>query len=316
MKRYQGIIHLIVFVFIVALVWDMQYNPFTVHDFQSGSFVEVVNAEDPLFKEIKNKSDQYKEEPTDAYIDRVWKKTPGRNGRKVNINKSYELMKGSGNFDEKKLVFDQVNPETSLEDLPAAPIYRGHPDKDMVAFLINVSWGTEHIPTILKTLKANEVKATFFIEGKWAKENVEYVKMIAEEGHSLGNHAYNHPDMAHLNNEEIEKQIVQTNEIIKAITGETPKWFAPPSGSFTDQVVKVAHEHQMQTILWTVDTIDWKKPSVSVMMNRVMNKVHPGATILMHPTPPVAQGMDQMIKEILRKGYKIGTIDKLLSEER
>ncbi len=48
-----------------------------------------------------------------------------------------------------------------MDELPAAPIYRGHPDKNMVALMINVSWGKEYIPPILNTLKENNVKATF-----------------------------------------------------------------------------------------------------------------------------------------------------------
>lgn len=72
-------------------------------------------------------------------------------------------MKEAGTFDESKLVFDQIPPEISLKDLDGSPIYRGHPEKDMVAFLINVSWGEEHIPEMLRILKENQVKATFLL---------------------------------------------------------------------------------------------------------------------------------------------------------
>lgn len=307
-------VNFFVFIIIVAIAFNTDYNPFAMNDLNTLS--EVAKTEDVLYKEIEQKSSRYSETPQNAVIDRVWKKTPGRNGLKVNIEKSYKAMKKEGLFDKSLLVFDQIPPEITLKDLPASPIYRGHPDKKMVAFLINVSWGTEHIPEILTILKENKVKATFFIEGKWAKENADYVKMIQEEDHVLGNHAYNHPDMTRLSNQEILEQISQTNEIIKAITDHSPKWFAPPSGSFTDEVVQVAHNINMQTILWTVDTVDWKNPSVSVMLNRVNSKIHPGATILMHPTPAIVKGLGPLIKDIKAKGYRLGTIEKLLNEER
>lgn len=271
---------------------------------------------DELMEKIKASTEKYNEEAQDAYIDRVWKKTPARNGRTVNIKKSYNSMKKQGSFDASLLVFDEVKPSISLEDLPASPIYRGHPDKEMVSLLINVSWGTEYIPGILKILKNENVKATFFIEGKWAKQNKDIVKMIHEESHVIGNHAYNHPDMAKMSSSEIQEQIEQTNDIIEAIIGTKPKWFAPPSGSFNENVVKIAHELEMETILWTVDTIDWKNPSVSVMINRVITNIHPGATILMHPTEPVAQGLAPLIQEIKQKDLNIGTIESLLSEKR
>ncbi|WP_026906167.1 polysaccharide deacetylase family protein [Paucisalibacillus globulus] len=317
MYNYRNYINFVVFVIIVMLSFNININPFKPDGETVFSQLEVVKSEEePLYKEIKEKSTSFNEEPKDAYIDSVWKKTPGRNGRQVDVDASYNRMKKDGKFNEELLVYKQVSPKVSLDDLEAAPIYRGHPEKQMVSFLINVSWGTEHIPEILNILKEHKVKATFFLEGKWAKEHVDYVKMILEQGHTIGNHAYNHPDMARLNRNEIVNQIEDTNDIIHAITGESPKWFAPPSGSFSNDVVVVADELKMNTILWTVDTVDWKNPTVNVMINRVMGKIHPGATILMHPTPSIVNGLSSLITEIKAKDYKIGTIDKLLSETR
>ncbi|WP_163971266.1 polysaccharide deacetylase family protein [Oceanobacillus halotolerans] len=318
MYRYGKYIHMIVFAFVVLITFNYDYNPFELNermdDFQ---FTEgVAKTEDPLYIEISEKSYDYTEPPQDAVIDEVWKKMPGLNGLEVDIDKSYKQMKKEKTFNESLLVFNEIPPDVTLKDLPAAPIYRGHPEKDMVSFLINVSWGGEHIPHILNVLKKHDVKAAFFIEGKWAKENSDYVKMIDEQNHVIGNHAYNHPNMERLSKQEVREQLTQTNEIIKAIIGETPKWFAPPSGNYNDQVVDVAYDLKMETILWSVDTIDWKNPSVSVMINRINNKIHPGAMVLMHPTSSIAQGLEEIIVTIQDKGYRIGPIDKLLSEER
>ncbi len=307
LNLYAILLLLIVLTVIIAPKNNFLFN---------NSAIFVTKDNDKLLEEIKASTKKYNEEPQDAYIDRVWKKTPARNGRKVNIKKSYDTMKKQGSFDASMLVFDEVKPSVSLNDLPASPIYRGHPEKEMVSLLINVSWGTEYIPGILKILKNENVKATFFIEGKWAKENKDIVKMIHEENHVIGNHAYNHPDMAKMSSSEIREQIEQTNDIIEAIIDVKPKWFAPPSGSFNDNVVNIAHDLDMETILWTVDTIDWKNPSVSVMINRVINNIHPGATILMHPTEPVAQGLAPLIQEIKQKDLSIGTIESLLNENR
>jgi len=315
-QRIRWIVIFFGFIIIMGLSYNSNYNPFVNNNLDDLSFVDVSKVENVLYKEIEEKSELYNEAPQDAYIDKVWKKTPGRNGLKINLEKSYEQMKETGEFKKSLLVYDQIPPNVSLEELPPSPIFRGHPEKNMVAFLINVSWGSEYIPDILEVLKENNIKATFFIEGKWAKENAEYVKMIAEQGHIIGNHAYNHPDMTRLSNQAILEQINQTNDVIKAITGKRPKWFAPPSGSYSEHVVDTADNLEMETVMWTVDTIDWKNPEVSVMINRVMDKLHPGATILMHPTSSVSKGLPQLIEAIKAKDYKIGTIEKLLSEER
>ncbi len=269
-----------------------------------------------IIAQIEKRAPYLEEDAQEPYIDRVWKKTPGRNGRQVNVNKSYQNMKESKEYNESLIVFDEIKPIKSLRDLPPSPIYRGHPEKQMIALLINVSWGEQYIPQILKTLDQHDVKATFFIEGKWAKEHPEIVKMIDEENHLIGNHSYNHPNMAAISDAEKRKQIDQTNHILQSMTKAQPIWYAPPSGSFNEKVVQIARQLNMETILWTVDTIDWKNPSVSVMINRVITNIHPGATILMHPTKVVSEGLGTMIEEIKDKDYKIGTIEELLSANR
>lgn len=290
---------------------------FYVYVYEGNKIDQAVSSTtNSLLAEINEKAPTYEEAPEDAHIDSVYKKTPGRNGVKVNVQKSYAKMKKAKQFDETKLVFDSIPPKVSLKDLAASPIYRAHPEKQMIGLMINVSWGTEHIPAILAILKEKHVQATFFIEGKWAQENKDILKMIHEENHLIGNHAYNHPDMAKITETEMKQQITQTNEIIEAIIGESPNYFAPPSGSFNEKVVKIAHDLNMETILWTVDTVDWQNPTVSVMINRVMKHIHPGAMILMHPTVPVAQGLDELIEKIKQEQLKLGTIKQLLSESR
>jgi len=317
MQKYQKYVQLLLFLMILSIAINNNYNPFQTKIEYEGVLSEIrVDTFDKLYEKILQKSEEIAEDAEDAYIDRVWKKTPGRNGLRINIDESYKRMKKAGEYNEQLLVTEEITPKKDLSDLPAAPIYRGHPKKEMVTLLINVSWGTEYIPEILQTLKEKNVKANFFIEGKWAQEHPNLVKMIAEQNHIIGNHAYNHPNMARMNRQDVFEQINRTNEILQAITGNKPKWFAPPSGSFNEHVVEVAHELKMETILWTVDTIDWKKPSVSVMLNRVLTKVHPGAMILMHPTEPVSKGLGELINELEKKGYKIDHIENLLNSKR
>ncbi|KGP74035.1 polysaccharide deacetylase family protein [Pontibacillus yanchengensis] len=310
---------LLVFTLMVVISYGTFQNPFSQDFFSTIKETSVPVAkpsEDELWKEIEEKAKNYEEAAQNATIDKVWKKMPGLNGVKVDVEKSYENMKEKGSFNPSLLSLKQTEPEVSIADLPAAPIYRGHPDKAMVALNINVSWGEEYIPKMLNILKDQDVKATFFIEGKWANMHSDLVKMIQEQGHAIGNHAYNHPDMSRLTADEIQKQLVKTNDILKAITGEKPTLFAPPSGSFSNEVVKIADEQNMETILWSVDTIDWKKPSKDVLLQRVVPKLHNGAFILMHPTQSSNSALNDLILKIKEKKYKIGTVNNVLNEKR
>jgi peptidoglycan-N-acetylglucosamine deacetylase len=271
---------------------------------------------DDLYKKIQSFSDQHKIDPIDAKVDRVWKAIPGYNGLAVSIEASYKKMKKGGNFDENKVVYKEVPPNVHLEDLPSEPIYRGNPQKAMVALLINVAWGNEYIPEILKILNGHQTKATFFFDGSWVKKNPDLARLIKEGGHEIGNHAYSHPDLKQRSKDETIVEISKTNDVIKETLGIKPKWFAPPSGSFNQVTIQVADQLDMKTILWTVDTVDWRKPATSEMVQRVLTKVENGSMVLMHPTRPVAEGIGTMITKIKAKGYQLGTVSDLMSEKR
>lgn len=278
--------------------------------------VAVSVHENPLYREIEAQALKYEVNPEDARIDPVWKAIPGYNGLKVNVDKSFSKMKKSGVFSKELLVFEEVRPKVHLSDLPPAAIYKGHPEKPMVSFIINVAWGNEYLSDMLATLKKHHVKADFFLEGRWVKNNPELAKMIVDAGHDVGNHSFTHPDMKSLSPAKINEEIVKTNDVIEATTGKTPKWFAPPSGSYKEEVVRIADAHGLGTVMWSVDTIDWQKPSPEVLIQRVNGKLHNGALILMHPTDSTARSLDRLIAEIKAKNFEIGTVTNLLSEKR
>ncbi|RWZ60444.1 hypothetical protein EQV77_03890 [Halobacillus fulvus] len=271
---------------------------------------------DDLYKTIEENKSEYERPAEDAWIDSVWKKTPGINGRIVDVQASYEKMKKEGKFNEKLLVYKIIKPEVMLKDLPASPIYRGHPDKEMVSFLINVSWGEAYIPDMVETLSEYQVKANFFIDGVFAKEFTPLIRMIEEEGHTIGSHGYAHKDMAKMSKQQAKDNMELADEFLFALTNQKVHYFAPPSGSFTNHTVEAAADLEMETILWTVDTIDWKKPTEDVLVERVRTKLHNGATILMHPTEVTAKSLPALIEMIRKEGYRIGSIDQLLSPAR
>ncbi|GKU82521.1 polysaccharide deacetylase family protein [Niallia sp. NCCP-28] len=305
-------------IMLILISWFIANNPL------SNTYVASLKEEtmlvsatkDPLYEEIQKKAKKYNVAPEDAKIDPVWKAIPGINGLEVDVDASYKKMKNSGAFKEKNLVYKQLKPSVHLEDLPPSPIYKGNPNKQMVSFIINVAWGNEYLPDILASLKKHHVKASFFLEGRWTKKNPELAKMIVDAGHEVGNHSYSHPDMSKIGTAQINQELKKTNDVIEATTGKTVNWFAPPSGSYTNEVVNIASQYNMGTLMWSIDTIDWRKPSKEELINRVVEKVHNGAMILMHPTQPTTSSIDQLIEQIQAKGYEINTVTELLSEER
>ena len=192
------------------------------------------------------------------------------------------------------------------------PIYQGNPEKKQVAFLCNVYWGEDVLPQMLNILEKEQIKISFFIGGIWAKKNPEVLKALVNKGHELGNHGYLHKHPDQLTVKQNEEEILKTEKIIVELTGIKTNLFAPPYGERGKNVLKAAANLKYKTILWSIDTIDWQKPSPRTIVNRVIPNLTNGAIILIHPMPQTVQAFPELIKKIKAKGYEIVTVSQIL----
>ncbi len=276
----------------------------------------VSMTQDELYQEVYNYANDKRIEPVNPYVDKVWKLIPGLNGRTVNIEKSYERMKEIGYFDSNEIVYTDIPTKKDLEEFIDTPIYRGNPNKKMVTLNINVAFGDQYIVPMLEILEKKDVKANFFVEGRFAVKFSEIIEQVSSAGHVIGNHSYSHADFQKIDESSMRNEIDKTNQILENFTAEKIRYFSPPSGSFNNNTCEIAAEYNMFSILWTLDTIDWQNPSASTILNRIIPKLHNGAIILMHPTKNTVLALDKMIDEIIKRGYEIGTLDGFLSSER
>ena len=201
---------------------------------------------------------------------------------------------------------------TTTTQTKIQPIFHGNISQPKVAFACNVFWGEEFLPDMLQTLSNQNTHITFFIGGSWAKKYPDLLADIANKGHELGNHTYSHPHPNTISKEKNKEQIVKTEDLVKEITGTKTTLYAPPYGEYNDTVLTAADELGYTTIMWTIDTIDWKRPPADIIKNRVIKKLHNGAIILMHPTEPTAKALPELITEIKKAGYTITTVSDIL----
>lgn len=317
MKKRQTLHFVVFFILFILTIPHFKSIPGRFfYPFQPVASTAVdIPEKDPLYQKIEQAAMKLNEPAINAEIDRVWKAIPGYNGKVVDIEASYRKMKKYG-FSREKLVFKETSPEVHLSDLPPAPIYKGNPHKPMVALMVNVAWGNEWIPEMLNIFAEHDVSATFFLDGSWTKRHPKLARMIAREGHEIGNHAYSHPVMGQLGSAAILEQLTKTNTVISSVLHIEPKLFAPPGGSYNDKCVEIADRLGMKTILWTVDTVDWKHPPPRVIIQKVLTNIHPGAFVLMHPTQNTVAALDDIISGIRERGYRIGTVSRVISEDR
>jgi probable sporulation protein (polysaccharide deacetylase family) len=313
MKRYKNWIILGV---ITMMIWsffhfvEMNLTTVTYQPFPHG----LAEGDLQLVETIKREAKAQYIKPVNAKIDPVWKAIPGYNGRTVNIEKTYYFAKKlKGNI---PFVYDEIEPEVSLEELGPQPIYKGNPNKPMTSIMINVAWGNEFLPSILETLAQENIYATFFLDGTWLKNNVEIAKDMQLQGHELANHAYSHKNMSQLSWNAAKDEILKTQQLLKQHLNIDNELFAPPSGDYDEETVKLAHELNLKTILWTIDTLDWKNPDPIWIVKKISARIEPGSMILMHPTHSSSTALPMMIKEIKSKGLAIGKISDIISSSR
>ncbi|SHH78804.1 polysaccharide deacetylase family sporulation protein PdaB [Clostridium grantii] len=196
------------------------------------------------------------------------------------------------------------------------PIYCVDTEEKKVAISFDASWGANNTVKILDILDKYDVKATFFLLGRWVDQFPEETKEIYNRGHEIGNHSDTHPDMVGVPKTNIVKEINITDSKIENLTGEKTSLFRCPSGSYNNSVVEAVESTNHYCIQWDVDSIDWKEQGADLEFNRVMKKVKPGSIVLFHNaaiyTP---ENLPRIIEELKAQGYEFVTISDLIYKE-
>ena len=162
---------------------------------------------------------------------------------------------------------------------------------------------------ILATLKKYNAKATFFMLGSRVEYYPEIAINVEKAGHELGNHTWNHPDLTKASLKKINKEITSTSSIIEDVTGKKATVFRPPYGAAND-VVRA--QTDLPSILWDVDTLDWKHRNANQLLTYVKNNTREGSIILMHDIhQSTADGLDAVLAYLKSEGYTFVTVSEL-----
>jgi peptidoglycan/xylan/chitin deacetylase (PgdA/CDA1 family) len=172
-------------------------------------------------------------------------------------------------------------------------------------------------PAILEALRANGLRCTFFLTGRWTETNPGVVRQIVDAGHELGNHTYTHPDLTHVSDEKVKSELQQTEEEVQRVTGRSTKpYFRPPFGARDARVLRLAAAEGYRCIYWTTDSWDSVKKGIRPreIEERVLHKARPGSIILMHcGSQATADALPDIIRSLKEEGYEIVTVSDLLN---
>jgi len=216
------------------------------------------------------------------------------------------------------LVLSSILTFSTVAAAPAQTISKGNTTEKVVALTFDDGSDGTNINNILQTLSTHNIKATFFLTGTGANNHPQSIRNIANQGHQLGNHSYSHPYFTQISLAETQSQLQRAEDTIRQLTGKTTKpIFRPPYGAYNSTVLqRVGDAGYPYSIMWTIDTIDWTGNSSSDIVARVMNRITPGAIVLMH-TGAGASGtpaaLPTMITRLKSLGYRFVTINQLLN---
>lgn len=213
-------------------------------------------------------------------------------------------------------------PEPALT--PAIPpsllyslFFHGNESRKEVALSFDDGPDINATPKILKILRQYNLRATFFSIGQHVEAYPQITREVYAEGHTIGNHSWNHPDLTTLSPDQVSWQLDYTSQIIQKTIGIKPLLMRPPYGAINRLAHIQIENAGMLPVLWNVDTEDWKLAGVDSIVQKAMSEVKNGSIILMHDgggeRSQTIAALPIIITKLQHQGYKIVSMQQLLN---
>jgi peptidoglycan-N-acetylglucosamine deacetylase len=205
--------------------------------------------------------------------------------------------------------------------------YRERTSDKVVALTFDDGPSPVWTPTILDELKKAGVKATFFMLGQHVEKYPEIARRVAQEGHEIENHSYDHHVLFYYKMEELAKEIKDCEAAIKNVTGQTTKYFRPPKAWLNDREKEGVKGMGYEVVLWSLNSKDWVTFDDKYIVKYIMRRIHPGDIILFHDSGGVfgteggnrqetVNTISRLVGKLRDRGYQFVTISELLDKAK
>ncbi len=195
--------------------------------------------------------------------------------------------------------------------------YVGDGDEKVIYLTFDAGYENGNTEPILDALKKHHAPATFFVVGHYLESAPDLVKRMVAEGHSVGNHTYHHLDMSQISDmESFQKEMDGVSDLFFQITGkELSMYYRPPQGKYSTGNLKMAQELGYQTFFWSLAYVDWyedKQPSKEEALQKLTDRIHPGAVVLLHSTSKTnGIVLDELLGKWEEMGYRFRPLSDL-----
>ena len=196
-------------------------------------------------------------------------------------------------------------------------VYLGDTAQKVIYLTFDAGYENGCTEKILDALKKHEAPAAFFLVGNYIEKNADLVRRMVDEGHIVGNHTMNHPDMSKISEKSaFSKELTELEALYKEVTGqEMQKFYRPPQGTYSEENLIMAKELGYKTVFWSLAYVDWNndsQPTAEQAYAKLLPRIHNGAVVLLHSTSQTnAQILDDLLTKWEAMGYTFRSIEEL-----
>ena len=184
----------------------------------------------------------------------------------------------------------------------------------MIAFTFDCAYGEKYTDFLLDTLKAHNVRATFFMTGSWVGNHGPWIERMIAEGHELGSHSMTHPRLTELPQKRVIREIQGASDRIYENHGYRVHLFRPPYGACNPTISAIARFHGQEVINWgqiSKDAVpEWTGKRIIELL---LKETQPGDIVLCHNgSPELVVYLDPVLTELEARGFTFGTVSELM----
>jgi peptidoglycan-N-acetylglucosamine deacetylase len=179
-----------------------------------------------------------------------------------------------------------------------------------------------HTLRLMEVLAKHDVRATFFVIGRYVARRPDIARDLLKAGHVLGNHTFAHPHLIVSSPVETRIQLEECQRAVVEVAGEAPRLFRPPFGGRRPDTLRIARSLGLETVMWDVTSWDWEMPPAVKIVETCTRQMRGGDVILMHDGDHVAPGGDRsqtvlatdlLIERWKAKGYEFVTVPEMMA---
>jgi peptidoglycan/xylan/chitin deacetylase (PgdA/CDA1 family) len=181
-----------------------------------------------------------------------------------------------------------------------------------------------HTLRLLDVLAKHEVKATFFLIGRYVQQRPEIAREVARAGHIVGNHTFTHPLLIFKSTTDVHQELTRCRWALQDAIGEHSNLFRPPFGGRRPATLRIVRELNLQPIMWNVTGYDWNAPPAVAIERKVSRRMRGGDVILLHDGGHKHMGADRtqtvlatdhLISRYRSEGFEFVTIPQMMKQE-